>query len=376
MPKVAVIKCEEYDIDMVYSAIKNGIILLGGIEKFVKKNEKILLKPNLISGKEPENAVCTHPAIFEAVLKILIENNIKVTYGDSPGFDSPISAAKKSMIYEVAQKYGIEMSDFENGENITFSEGHYSKQFFIAKGVLNVDGIISLPKMKAHQLTRITGAIKNQFGCVAGLNKALFHLKIPNSNNFSKMLVDLNLYLKPRLYIMDGIVAMEGNGPTSGNPVKMNTIIISDDPVAVDAVFCKLINLNPEYVYTNVIGKEYGLGTYVFAEIEIVGDNIENLINKKFNIPRSKTSTLFNFLNPIKNYIVKKPKILNTKCLKCGICVKSCPVPEKAIFFKNPKKPPVYDYKKCIRCFCCQEVCPHKAIYVKTPLLGKILKID
>lgn len=376
--KVVLIRCEEYNIDLVYSSIKKGIDALGGIGNFVKNGEKILLKPNLLSGKSPENAVCTHPVVFEAILKILLENNIKVTYGDSPGFDSPLMAAKKSLIFDVAQKYKIEMADFDNGKEIEFLDGKYTKKFLIANGVLNSDGIISLPKMKAHQLTRITGAIKNQFGCVAGLSKALFHLKIPNSYNFAKMLVDLNLYLKPRLYIMDGIVAMEGNGPASGNPIKMNAIIISNDPVAIDSVFCKIINLNPEYVSTNIIGKEYGLGTYSLEEIEILGENIERFINKKFDIPRHKSSTIFKFLEPIKNYIIKRPKILKKQCIKCGICIKSCPVRKKAIFFKNndKKNPPVYDYKKCIRCFCCQEVCPHKAIYVKTPLLGKILKIE
>ena len=376
--KVALIKCKEYDIKLVYSAIKKGIDLLGGIENFVKKDEKILLKPNLLSGKSPDSGVCTHPVVFEAVIKILLENNIKVTYGDSPGFDSPLIAAKKSLIFDIAQKYNIEMADFDNGKEIDFTQGKYTKKFFIANGVLNSQGIISLPKMKSHQLMRITGAIKNQFGCIAGLNKALFHLKIPNAYNFAKMLVDLNLYLKPRLYIMDGIVAMEGNGPASGNPIKMNTIIISNDPVAVDSIFCKIINLNPEYIPTNIIGKEYGLGNYNLEEIEILGDNIEEFINNRFDIPRHKSSTIFEFLNPVKNYIIKKPFILKKQCVKCGICVKSCPVPEKAIFFKNndKTKPPVYDYKKCIRCFCCQEVCPHKAISVKIPFLGKILKIE
>ncbi len=376
--KVAIIKCEDYNIDLVYSSIKNGINLLGGIQNFVKPEEKILLKPNILSGKAPEKAVCTHPIIFEAVIKILLENNIKVSYGDSPGFDPPITAYKKSSIFEIAEKYNIEMKDFEKGKPVQFKEGKYEKQFNIANAIFEIDGIISLPKMKAHQLTRITGAVKNQFGCIAGLNKALFHLKYPNSKNFCKMLVDLNLYLKPRLFIMDGIVAMEGNGPASGKPVKMNCIIISSDPVAVDSIFCKLINLNPENVLTNTIGKEFGLGTYIWEEIEILGDDLKPLINKNFDIPRSKSSTLFSFLEPVKKYFIKRPEINKNKCVKCGICIQTCPVPSKAIFFKNnnKKQPPVYDYKKCIRCFCCQEVCPYEAIYIKTPFLGKILNFD
>lgn len=186
------------------------------------------------------------------------------------------------------------------------------------------------------------------------------------------MLVDLNLYLKPRLFIMDGIVAMEDNGPSNGTPIKMNCIIISNDPVAVDAVFCKMVNLNPEYVLTNTIGKEFVLGTYIFEEIELLGDDIESFINKKFDIPKSKNSTLFEFLKPIKNYIIRKPKIRKDKCVKCGICVKICSLTLRTLYLN--KKTPVFNYKEWLRCFCCQEVCPHEAIYIKTPFLGKLLK--
>jgi ferredoxin len=224
--------------------------------------------------------------------------------------------------------------------------------------------------MKTHMLARITGAVKNQFGCVYGLNKANYHLKIPNPTNFSKMLVDLNLLLKPRLYIMDGIVAMEGNGPRGGTPINMNCIIISNDPVAVDSTFCRMIDLDPMLVPTNKYGKIAGLGTYEKQEIEYVGDPINKFINKKFNVVRKQVSNnLIKSLMPkfLRNIIYHKPMIDSLKCIKCGICVNACPVEGKALHFTNNKKdsPPKYDYNKCIRCYCCQEMCPKKAIYSK-----------
>ncbi|HOV15036.1 MAG TPA: DUF362 domain-containing protein [Spirochaetota bacterium] len=372
--KVALLRCENYDIDNVYNTIKKGINLLGGIDSFIKPNEKILIKPNILAGRTPEKSITTHPAIFEAVLRLLLENNINLTYGDSPGFDKPSIALLKSGFAEIADKYKIKMADFDNGKTILFPEGVYGKKFEIANGVIDSDGIISLSKMKTHQLTRITGAIKNQFGCIYGMNKAAYHVTLPNATKFCKMLVDLNRLLRPRLYIMDGIVAMEGNGPASGESIKMNCILISNDPIAIDSTFCRIIGLNPEFVPTNTYGKETGFGNYEESEIEILGDNIESFINHNFNVIRKpiKDDSFLKPLIPFRDYLVARPVINKKLCVRCGICVSACPVDGKAIFLNNGKKhPPEYIYKKCIRCYCCQEVCPYKAISVKIPLLGK-----
>jgi ferredoxin len=231
--------------------------------------------------------------------------------------------------------------------------------------------------MKAHHLTGITGAVKNLFGCIYGLNKITYHTRLSDPVEFSRMLVDLAKLVKPRLNIMDGIIAMEGNGPSSGDPVEMKVLLISDDPIAVDSVFCRLIGLPPDYIATNTFGKEAGLGSYEDDEIELVGDDIKPLINKKFVVDRKPivNEKFPDSLKSLKNLIVSKPYIIKNKCLRCGICVESCPVkPVKALDFRNMEKdePPVYDYDKCIRCFCCQEMCPHRAINVKSPLLGKL----
>jgi uncharacterized protein (DUF362 family)/ferredoxin len=376
--KVAVIRCESYDEDKVYDSIKKGIALIGGIESIFKKDEKILLKPNILAGSKVEEAVTTNPAVLSGIAKLLLENNFDVYYGDSPGFEKPSAAMTKCGITQAAEKNNLKLGDFEKGKSIDFPAGAACKKFDIANAVLETDAIVNVCKMKTHALTRITGAVKNLFGCIYGLNKAGFHIRIPNAINFSRMLVDLNNLLKPRLCIMDGIIAMEGNGPRGGNPVNMNCIIISTDPIAVDSTFCRMVSLDPEFVSTNVFGKETGLGTYLPEEIEYLGDPIEGFINKHFNVTRQPLGrdAVFSFLKPFKNQIIPRPVINAEKCIKCGICVNACPVESKnAIFFKNgnKKNPPVYNYKNCIRCYCCQEMCPEKAIVVKKPFLGRIL---
>jgi len=235
--------------------------------------------------------------------------------------------------------------------------------------------------MKTHGLERFTGSIKNQFGTVVGMRKGEFHVKLPDATDFARMLVDLNNYIKPRLYIMDGIVAMEGNGPRGGTPRAMNVLLFSTDPVALDATACRLINLNPLYVPTTVIGSETGAGNYLEEDIEIVGDDLKDFICSDFicsdfivnrtPVKSAKKSSIVRFLN---NRLVPKPFIIVEKCTQCGTCVNSCPVEGKAVNWLNGDhtKPPVYDYQKCIRCYCCQEMCPESAIVLKTPIIRKM----
>lgn len=374
--KVALVRCNSYELNEVRHAVSKGIELMGGAGVFVKAGEKILLKVNLLVGEAPEKCVTTHPAVFRSVAEVFAAEGAIIQYGDSPGFGTTHAAAKKAGIADIAEEMQIEQADFKEGREIFFEQGKQNKKFFIANGVLDADGLISLPKMKTHGLERFTGSIKNQFGTVVGMRKGEFHVKLPDATDFAKMLVDLNNFVKPRLYIMDGIEAMEGNGPRGGTPRAMHVLLFSTDPVALDATACRLINLNPLYVPTTVIGHESGVGTYREEDIEIVGDTLQEFVCSDFNVNRTpvklaKKNSMLQFLN---NRLVQKPFILVEKCTQCGTCVNSCPVEGKAVNWLNGDrtKAPVYDYQKCIRCYCCQEMCPESAIVLQTPIIRKI----
>jgi uncharacterized protein (DUF362 family)/NAD-dependent dihydropyrimidine dehydrogenase PreA subunit len=296
-----------------------------------------------------------------------------------PVFGAPYAAAKKCGIAGVAEEMTIELADFKDGREIFFGKGNQNKKFFIANGILDADGIISLPKMKTHGLERFTGAVKNQFGCIVGMRKGEFHVKLPDPTDFAKMLVDLNSFVKPRLYIMDGIMAMEGNGPRGGTPRAMNVLLFSTDPIALDATASRLINLNPLFVPTTLVGAETGAGNYKEEDIEIVGDSMKDFICMDFNVERTPVKTvkkgrMMQFIN---DRIVPKPFILIEKCTQCGTCVNSCPVEGKAVNWSNgdKTKAPVYDYTKCIKCYCCQEMCPESAIILKDPVIIKVGKL-
>lgn len=377
MTSVAIIKCDDYDDNKVYNAVKRGVDLLGGPKAFVKKNEKILLKPNILIGDKPEKCTTTHPAVLLAVGRLFKDAGAILSFGDSPGFGSYKSAAKRSALSEAADKIGITLGDFEKGEEVATGMEGVSKSFLIAQAVRESDGVISLPKLKTHGFQRFTGCVKNQFGCIPGLKKAEYHVKLPNTNDFAKMLVDLNTYINPRLYIMDGIYSMEGNGPRGGTGRNSKILLFSSDPIALDATVCRMMDIDPEFVPTIKYGANAGAGTYDENEIELVGDDFAQFIDKDFDIKREPLKPFTgnpNILAFFKNILVPKPVIINKSCIKCGVCVNICPVKPKALTWKTKSKdmPPVYNYHKCIRCFCCQELCPEKAIYLRDPFIRRL----
>ena len=379
MPRVAVIRCDSYEPDKVLNSLKKGIDLLGGISELFSIEEKILIKPNILIGDHPDKNVTTHPSVLAGLADILLEKNHSISYGDSPGFGSLKRAAGGSGIKNVFDEREIYPADFETIDHVPFPDGVILKKIPIAKGVTESDALISVSKMKTHGFTRITGAVKNQFGCVPGLIKSEFHVKMPDTLDFAKVLHDINNLIKPRLYIMDGIMGMEGNGPRGGTSIRMNTLLFSKDPVAVDMVFCKLIDLDPEFVPTMRSPLNNDLMICSYNDIELVGDNIDGLINPGFKVTRKKFerfASAGSFPTFLKNLISPKPVINYNICKNCGKCVLQCPTDPKSVNWteKGDFPFPVYNYKTCIRCYCCQEMCPHNSITIKTPLLGKLIR--
>ena len=374
--KVVLLPCGEYDEEKVYTLLKQGLYLVGGVEALIPKDAKILLKPNLLKRAEVEKAVITHPVVVGAFARILRENGYEqIVLADSCGHGTTQAVIRGTGMDTYLEKYQIPAIDYSEGIKVDYPQGIQAKEFILPKELLEQNCVISLSKMKTHALERITGAVKNSYGFVYGFHKAKGHTQYPSADSFARMLIDLNKCVAPKLYVMDGIVAMEGNGPGSGDPVQMNVMLMSTDPVALDSVFSRLVYLKPEMVPTNYHGEKMGLGTWKEEEITLLtpdgeismSEAVTRYGNPHFNVDRTEVrKNIWTRIAGALNIFQKKPYIENDKCVHCGICVQSCPVPGKALDFRKGKdKPPVYDYKKCIRCFCCQEMCPKKAIQVK-----------
>lgn len=375
-PNVALVRCESYAETELEQAVARGLDLLGGADTFFNPGETLLLKPNILIGENPKKHVTTHPAVFNAVAKALQEAGAQLTYGDSPAFGPPQISAALCGIAAAAESLNIPLADFVHGQVVSFPQGKLIKQFTIAKGVLAANGIISISKFKTHALTRLTGAVKNLFGCIPGLLKSQFHATLNDEYQFGKMLLDLNHLLRPRLCVMDAVIGMEGNGPRNGTTRKVSLLIFANNPTAMDAVTVRLMALDPLLVPTLAAAEEWQVGAV--ENYKLLGDPIETFIMKDYKVNRSPASTTKTkgwFSTIFRDISSPRPVIDQEKCTTCGTCVDICPVTPKALSFRENEGnlPPIYNYDLCIRCYCCQETCPHNAITVKTSFLGRIL---
>lgn len=386
--KVVVVPCDSYDDEAVYSCMKAGIDALGGIGCFVRQEDRILVKPNFLTPAEADKGISTHPAVIRGMLRILSEAGYPhVSFGDSPGHGSSRNAVARLGLNE-DNVFGATIADMSEEVTVQFPEGVECREFHFAREIAEADAIINLCKMKTHMLERITGAVKNVYGFICGHRKAAGHVKYPNDTIFARMLTDIHKCRRPVLNIMDGIMAMEGNGPSGGDMVPMKVMLFSTDPVALDAVYCRLIDLDPELVPTCSQGRELGIGTDRYEDIEMIlceksgesgSDDVwscsmisalelfDRFGNAGFKVSRNAPPrSLLSRFSKIMTAFARKPHIDASKCVRCGICVQHCPVPGKAVDFVNGRDHvPQYDYSKCIRCYCCQEMCPQHAIRAK-----------
>lgn len=375
MVDVSVVKCNDYDIFNVKRSLKKSFDLIGGIGKFVKKDESVLLKCNLLASAKKERAVTTHPAFVEALIILLRESGIrKIAIGDSPGLESAEQVAKSVGLYEVCKKNKVEIIDLKTSGTKVSEKNRRIKRFTLAKELDNFDRIINLPKMKTHSLTVFTGAVKNLFGCVPGRVKAGFHVRLQHPLEFSDMLIDLYDTIKPDLSIMDAIVGMEGNGPYSGIPKKVGLILASENAIALDRIACSIFSLKNVPLFKAALSR--GIKESVMDNIDIKGENLKDVSLKEVKHAKISIITkLPSFITKtFQKILFRYPSVNACNCISCGKCKKMCPAdaikiePEE----KTDKKVPHFDYRKCIRCYCCHEICPKEAIVLKKPLLLKI----
>lgn len=366
--KVSIVKCPDYNFRKVEVALHQALDLLGGINSFVKPGQKVLLKPNLLSARAPEEAVDTHPEIVRGVIRLVKESGGVVMVGDSPGgFGAHLSD-------EVYEKSGIKkVCEEEGAELVKFNKVTIKNNIPIVTYALECDVLISLPKFKTHNLTTITGGVKNLFGTIPGLGKMEYHKQNAHPAKFASAIVNIYKEVKPHLSIMDGIVGMEGDGPAGKDLRHLGLIIASPDAVAMDAVMAKIIGLKPFEVHTTFLAHTQGMGIGNLNNIEIAGEKIEEVMVNNFKLPRA--SVLYQlppFLSDfLFNLIQLWPFIDEKICNKCQICAKSCP--QKTIIINQ--KISSINYKNCIRCLCCYEVCPYQAIIIRRNFWARLARL-
>lgn len=282
---VALSRCQDYGETNVAKALQTLMDHLGGIGRFVSYGDRVLIKPNLIKACPPEVHATTHPAVVEAVIRLALDCGGRPVVGDSPAFGVLPAVAAAAGITEICQRYHIPLIPFNAPVQVPVQDS-WIRSIAIDRTVLEADRIINLPKLKTHVQVGFTAAVKNLFGCLSGKRKVLWHFTAGDKDHrFGKMLLELYRTLNPALHIVDGIVAMEGNGPVNGNPKYLGLIAASRDALSLDRALCEIIGIPvPSVEIFGTLKTHYNLNIDL-KEVQIVGDPVSCFMDGTFVLP-------------------------------------------------------------------------------------------
>jgi uncharacterized protein (DUF362 family)/Pyruvate/2-oxoacid:ferredoxin oxidoreductase delta subunit len=376
--RVSIARCRTYDPGEVRSAVAASLGYLGGMGKFAGKGQRVLVKPNLLTSRPPEAAVTTHPAVAQAVVEAVQQAGAEVVLGDSPGGRNTVQSYERLLqrtgMRGVAEATGCEIVSFDDAMvEVQAPQARSFRKFTIAKAVADADRVIVLPKLKTHQLTYYTGAVKVLYGYIPGLRKAEYHLHTgTDAGIFSDLLLDLHSALPPALAIMDAVVGMEGQGPSNGNPREIGLVLASGSCTALDYVACSIVGFDPAAIPTVRKAGERGVGPKGLSEVEVLGERIDDVRVPDFEKPGTmRIARLPPFvLHAAQSLLAARPEIYPGRCIMCGKCAEGCP--PGAIRWAKGQVPSIR-YRHCIRCYCCQELCPQGAVEVVYPWIRRIM---
>ena len=369
---VCSLKAQSYDYGEIKSVIDRQSQLLE-LDRLIRPGMKIVIKPNLLMKRTPEEATTTHPTLVAAVTEHLLKlGAASVTVAESPG--GLYSKGQLTGIYNAtgmtaySKSHGFHLNDDFSFTEVPFPEGEASKLFNIITPLTNADLIISIAKLKTHGMTGLSGAVKNMFGSVPGLQKPELHYRFPDKMQFCNMLIDLWECVHPAITFVDAVESMEGNGPSGGNSRKTDRIFCSTDPYALDMALAYFIDMPISQIPVLQNAIRRGLAPKDFSQVTMLGDPVTPIPD--FKKPHQKSIDFLDRLprrlqQPAKKaadrLLAPRPVVRTRDCVGCGKCAESCP--QKIIRVENHKAK--IHPESCIRCYCCHEMCPVKAIDIK-----------
>jgi uncharacterized protein (DUF362 family)/NAD-dependent dihydropyrimidine dehydrogenase PreA subunit len=345
----------------------------GGWDAIVSPGERVAVKINLLRGAPPERAVCTHPETLAGVLRSLQAAGAHPFVADSPGgLNGPAKVArayKISGIADVCAAEGVQIVDVEDdGVALPAPQGRLYRSFCVGRAFVDADAVIQVGVLKTHQLMRLTGGVKLTFGCIPGLGKAQLHVRAPRRDDFADMLLDLHLALRPRFTVIDGIIAMEGQGPGSGTPRQLGSLFAARNCAALDVALADRTNHERRAVYTIAAAARRGL-VDLASPYRLAGDPVEADVGFT-PVAGDREGLLPGALNrTARDLVAARPRLVDAAaCTVCGECEQICGA--RAIRL-DPL--PVFDDRACVRCYACTEVCPTAAIDNVLPCLARLL---
>ncbi len=369
MNRVLLIRQEKYYLPDIEAAVHRAFQFFGGGERFIAPGDKVLLKVNLVAGHRPEKRVTTDPAIVEAVARHVLDCGGHPIIADSPGIDSFERAARLAGFVDVAERLGIPCVELD--APVALPSGDSFHKIEAARLVREADIIINLPKVKTHGQMLLTLGVKNLFGCVVGRSKAVWHYNVGlNRERFASLLLDLYKGIAPALTIVDGVIGMDGDGPTNGRPFPYGVIAAAEDALSLDFWLCRMMGIQLEDFPLWQAAKQRGLPECELEEDALAGDFTPDYRFTGIRFPASRSLRLIPripFIGPlIERAMTTRPFHIPERCVGCGKCQAVCAA--GALKHSNGKLN--FDYGKCIRCYCCHEMCPEGAIgFRESPLI-------
>ena len=331
----------------------------------ISAGTRVLIKPNLLAPAAPERALTTHPLIVKAAAEFALKRGARVQISDSPALGSFTKLLKKGGYQESLDGLDVTVKPFE--ETIAVDVGEPFGSIDVAKDAIDADVVLNLAKLKTHTQMMLTLGVKNLFGCIVGLKKPEWHMRTGVDRQlFGRLIVSIFEAIKPAYTIMDGILAMEGQGPgKSGTPRELGLLMGGKSAHAVDHVACLQVGLDPDTLETQRSAKKMGVYD---SSVHINGDLI---ILDDFQFPQLGSLTVGpDYLGRfMRRFVIQQPVVDDDACKLCSECWKYCPA--QAIDYTD--RGISFDTDKCIRCYCCLEVCPHAALRAKKPLAGRVL---
>lgn len=361
---VALIAHHGYDPELLESALSRAIAF-AGFDLANARGRRVLLKPNMLGAYPPEMGITTHPAFVAAAARIFAKVGATVSVGDSPNGIHPIERVwRVTGLGESCRIAGAERVSFEASGSVE------RLGLRIARAVAEADLLVNLPKLKTHGLTILTLGAKNLFGCINGMQKAAHHRDAKDPKRFADVVARAAEASRPALTLVDGIVAMEGDGPSAGDLVPLGVIAAGRDVHAVDAACCALVGLEPSELETLEAAREQGF--WDGAKPELAGDPLGSLKPARFKFPATYTRGMRDWwisrlvLGWIWSGVHATPRIVSSRCTRCLMCVDGCPV--SAIPRPAEGAVPLIRDEVCIQCFCCHELCASRAIELRRSL--------
>ncbi len=382
---VVTTRCADYELESVRAAVKRVLEPLGGIAAFVRPGERIALKPNLLFGVSPDQGITTHPAVVTAMAAEVREAGAYPIVVESPGSGIVHVKGVIERVYrrtgmrEAADTHGFELSGDMGWEAVSNPEGRLVRRLEVMDPILKADGVINLAKFKTHAFMIFTGATKNMFGVIPGLNKVGYHAKLADPLLFGDMLLDVAGLIRPRLSLVDAIVGLEGMGPGTGGKARpLGFLVAGTDTVAMDVACCRIARIDTTAVPVLEAAKARGMWCGRAADIETEGVPVADLEVKDFQLPvrrareagSSPIARLERLTRPlIRGGFSPMPRPKADRCTLCRSCERACPTKAMGMGEQVAK----VDDSLCIRCYCCHEVCPSAAIDLDFVGLGRAM---